>query len=452
MKFGNLLKKELRELITKQVIVSMVVMLVLLIGLGKVMGTTMDEAMNSGKKIKLCDMDNTEFTQSLIDVLESDENEIELVSLQSEDYAAEMARLELDGLVVIPSGFTDKVLVSKERASLTFIGVMKGSGLLNSLDGASGEEMVETIEGALTSEILLNTYGISEEEMGRILAPVKTDPVTVVNGKSANVNTGLLSALTMSQSFIIPIAIFLLVMMASQMIMTAISTEKIDKTLETLLSAPVSRISVLSAKMLAAVIVALLNAVVYMIGFSSYITGMMGGAVNEISGAVNDAVSNAGAEVSGEILSTAQAMVQLGLTMSPLNIALFGVQIFLTIMIALSISLILGAIATDAKSVQSLTLPIMLLLMIPYMITMFTDVNSLPMAAKVLVYAIPFTHTYTAVGNMMYGHTGILIFGIIYQLVFFVVCMFLAAKMFTTDKIFTMSASDFSRKKTPAAK
>ena len=451
MKFGNLLKKELRELITKQVIISMVVMVVLLVSLGQVLGQSMDKALNSGNEIKLCDMDNTEFTQSLIEVLRAEEHDIQMVTLESEDYAAEMARLELDGLVIIPSGFTDKVLTSKEKASLTYVGVLTGSGLMNNLDGASGGDMVDTIESALTSEIMLNTYNITPEEMERILSPVETNSVTVVNDKFANVNSGVLSAVTMSQSFIIPIAIFLLVMMASQMIMTAISTEKIDKTLETLLSAPVSRLSVLTAKMLAAVIVALLNAVVYMIGFSAYITGMMGGATEELSGAVTSAAESAGANGT-EILSTAQAMVQLGLTMSPLNIVLFGVQIFLTIMIALSISLILGALATDAKSVQSLTMPIMLLLMIPYMITMFVDVNTLPVFAKVLVYAIPFTHTYTAVGNMMYGHTAILVFGIIYQLVFFVVCMFLAAKMFTTDRIFTMSASDFSRKKTPAAK
>lgn len=447
MKFGNLLKKELGELITKQVIVSMIVMLVLLIAMGQVFGSAMEDAASGGNNFALCDMDSTQFTSDLIDTLKADGNEINIVTVESGDYAAEMKRLDLDGLTVIPKGFTDAVLVSKQKAEIVSVTVLKGSGLMNVLDGASSGDSIDTIKDSLKNEILMNTYGISEEEIDRIVSPVEVSPVTIVNDKSANVDASLLSALSMSQSFIIPIAIFLLVMMASSMIMQAISTEKIDKTLETLLSAPVSRLSVLGAKMLSAVIVALMNAVVYMIGFTFYIGGMTGGMIGEVSGEIENAAEQIGAN-SDSIMSTAQAMSQLGLTMTPLNIVLFGIQIFLTIMIALSASLMLGAMATDVKSVQSLTLPVMLLLMIPYMITMFVDVNSLPVAAKVILYAIPFTHTYTAVGNMIYGHTAILIFGIIYQAVFFVVCMYLATKLFTSDKLFTLSADSFMRKKT----
>ena len=65
-------------------------------------------------------------------------------------------------------------------------------------------------------------------------------------------------------------------MFASQMIISAISTEKIDKTLETLLSAPVSRIAVLSSKMLAATIISALYAAIYMLGFSNMMSGMGG--------------------------------------------------------------------------------------------------------------------------------------------------------------------------------
>ena len=43
MKFGNLLKKELRELITKQALISMVFTMALLIFMGQIMGGAMEE-------------------------------------------------------------------------------------------------------------------------------------------------------------------------------------------------------------------------------------------------------------------------------------------------------------------------------------------------------------------------------------------------------------------------
>ena len=90
------------------------------------------------------------------------------------------------------------------------------------------------------------------------------------------------------------------------MIIGAISTEKIDKTLETLLSAPVSRLSVILAKMLAAAIVALLNAVVYMLGFTGYLSSML-------SQSIGDASLG---EVVGQAQTMDDVMTQLGVNMT----------------------------------------------------------------------------------------------------------------------------------------
>lgn len=228
---------------------------------------------------------------------------------------------------------------------------------------------------------------------------------------------------------IIPIIVFVLVMYTSQMIIGAISTEKIDKTLETLLSAPVSRSSVLGAKMLAAAIVALINAVAFMIGYYVFIGGAMTSAMSgeEIGAVVSDT------------LSYDKAMNQLGLHLGIVDYLLVGVQTFLTIMISLSVSIILGAMANDAKSAQSLIMPVMMCAMIPYMISMVSDINTLPTVIKTIVYAIPFTHTFTAMNNLMFGNDRIFVFGIIYQAVVFVICMFFAIRIFNSDKIFTSS-------------
>ncbi|MCM1358024.1 MAG: ABC transporter permease, partial [Prevotella sp.] len=118
---------------------------------------------------------------------------------------------------------------------------------------------------------------------------------------------------------------------------------------------------------------------------------------------------------------------------------LVGVQLFLTIMICLSVSIMLGALVNDTKSSQTVIMPIMMLAMVPYLISMLADINTLPMAIRILVYAIPFTHTFSGMSNLMFGNTAIFYGGLVYQVIVFSICMFFALRLFNSDKILTIS-------------
>lgn len=445
MKFGNLLKKELRELITKQAIISMVFTMALLIFMGQIMGGAMEEGFDTSK-ITLCNQDDSEFTAEVLKKIEdSQTTEINYVTFESDDYAAELERLDIKNAVIIPQGYGESITVKKEPALIKFVSTMSTAGIASSMSTISGSDVISRIQTVCMNEIMSENYGLAEDDIALIREPMTTVEYTVNNGKTAQVSASALGAITMMQSMIAPFAIFFLLLMASQMIMTAISTEKIDKTLETLLSAPVSRMTVLSAKMVAAVISALLNALFMIVGFALYMVGMMGSAVNEIS--TTDMSNVDVSAVSEGVTGVGQAMAELGIALTPMSYVLFALQLFFTIAIGLAISLILGAMATDVKSVQTLTMPIMIAVMIPFFITMFMDVNSMSAVFKFVVYAIPFTHTYMALSNLMNGNMLIFWGGLAYQIIFFAVCMFLAVKMFTTDKLFTMSFSTDSASK-----
>ena len=209
--------------------------------------------------------------------------------------------------------------------------------------------------------------------------------------------------------------------------MNAIANEKIDKTLETLLSAPVSRLAIIGSKMLAAAIIALINAAVFMFGFSFF-----------VSDSTTEVTETAKSAVEGSI-SMDEAFRQLGISLSTGDYILVGLQLFFTILICLSASLILGALVDDPKKTQNMLMPIMMLAIVPYMISMLADINTLPTPVKLVVYAIPFTHTFTSIPNLMFGHTTLFIFGLIYQILFFIVCIFFALRIFMTDRIFTIS-------------
>lgn len=444
MKLGNLLKKELGELFTKQAIISMVFTMVLLIIMGQVMGNVMEESFDTSS-ITVCNLDDSEFTNELLRKIDDGvSTEINYINIQGEDYASELERLEIKNAVIIPEGYADSVLNKKEAGVLKFVSELPLGGFSGTMNGLSASDVISVIEEATANEILIKTYGVSSDEVGRIENPTILVEYTVLNGKMAQVSSTALSGILMMQAFIAPFVIFFLLLMASQMIMTAISTEKIDKTLETLLSTPVSRMSVLGAKMLAAVIAALANALFMMVGFFFYMTGMMGGMLGEITAVVDSTGVSASI---GQVTDMGSAMTAIGLTLSPLSYLLFGVQLFFTLAIGLSVSLILGAMATDVKSVQTLVMPIMIAVLIPFFVTMFTNVNQMSPVVKIILYLIPFTHTYTALTNLMTGDMLIFWIGLAYQIIFFIVCMYLAVKMFTTDKLFTMSFSTDAAKK-----
>lgn len=439
MKLGNLLKKELKELLTPQAIFSMIFTCVLLIVMGKVMGGAMDEALNNSS-VNIANLDSSEFTEEMINKLPDYGADPTIVTLESDDYTKEMERLEIKNLVIIPEGFGDSVMNGSEAAGVDCVSIVTGGGLTASMQNISSSSLTASISSYVRNYIESEKMNLTDSEKALLAEPVVTVEYTTANGKTVQVSADMLMSVLMSQSMIAPFAVFFLILMASQMIMTAISTEKIDKTLETLMSAPVSRITVLTAKMISAVIVALLNAGAMIIGFAFYMQSMMGSAAAELEEGA--AVNTAG------ITSGAEAMASLGLTLGIGDILLFGVDLFLTIAIGLSVSLILGAMATDTKSVQTLVMPVMMATMIPFFVTMFADVNSMSPVFRIIMYIIPFTHTYTAMGNLMFGQTALVIGGMIYQAVFFAVCMYLAVKMFTSDLLFTMNFSaDSGRKK-----
>ena len=432
MKFINLLKKELVELVNKQMLLGLVIAFAILFIVGEVTNEVIEDVQSNIYNVNIVDEDDSDFSHEIIEKLKTlqgseDEDGIKLniipkADLNKDNYSAVLDKHKIDSLIIIPSGFSKTILEENKTAELKTVSRMKSASALSSVssDTSGG---INLINDCIKTKIMTEK-GIEAEDISVIDTPVTVSDTTVVDGKQSEISAGNIMSNMMTRNMIIPIIVFVLVIYTSQMIVNAISTEKIDKTLETLLSAPVSRTSILSSKMLAAAIVALLNAVVYMIGFSSFVKGATGSVAE---GAASQTVN------------VGEAMKQLGLTLSAGDYVLIGLQMFLTIMISLSVSIILGAMVNDAKSAQTIIMPIMFCAMVPYMISMVADVNTLPTAIKTAVYAIPFTHTFTSMNNLMFGNYSLFYIGVGYQALLFIVCMFCAVKLFNSDKILTAS-------------
>lgn len=432
MKFFSILKKELREMLNMQMILMLVFLVVVMYSMSGFVDSAIDESMEESAEIVLCDKDNTEFSKSVIRFIEHPtaeseaDNEVKLITLESDDYAAELKRLDKKSFVIIPEGFTDKIN-SGEQAELIYVSKMTSFSTMSNMNAGS-ETAVAYIEAAVKSAIFTNKVQLgklSENEVTQINSPITIKENTIVGDKSSEISQMILYSSVFGQTLLLPLVVYMLILLGSQSMINAVTAEKLDKTLETLLSAPVSRLSVLSAKMLAAAIVALINAAVYMVGMNNMTTAA--------SGAVPDEYKKYAAE--------------LGISFGLKYYLLIGIQMLLSTLIALSLAMILGAFAKNVKSSQTLLMPILFLTIIPFMAAEFIDISSLPGAIKYLLYAIPFTHTFMASDTVTFSKTSLYVGGLIYQAVFLMICVIAAIKIFTTDKIVTASENTSSRRK-----
>lgn len=434
MKFWKLFKKELKDLMTIQTLLSLILGVGIFLLLGNVMSDVGEDMQGKMGSAVICDQDQSQLSKQTIAILEQEG--LKIVQIQGSTPAELIQKAyetdEHTSVAVIPKGF-EKGIQSGKIQEIQIISELKSFSMLGGSD-SSAANAADMMKEIISTSIMKQTNPNADTEY--LKNPIQTADVTVVAGKSEKINSNMLMNFAMQQSIFIPIIVFILITFATQLNAAAIANEKNDKTLETLLSAPVSRLAVLGSKMCASGVFSLIMAGVYMFGFSSYMGGLTGGL-----GASEEMMDSSGINA---------ALSNLGLKLSVAQYALIGVQLFLTILIALTISMILGALAKDLKSAQSLTVPLMFLTMIPYFITMFLDVNSLPFIGKLLIYLIPFTHTFTASPNLLFANYTTFFIGMAYQIIVLAIVLFIAVRVFSSDKIFTMTL-EFGKKKKNAA-
>lgn len=433
MKFYKLLKKEVKELLTIQALLGAIVMAGMFLLLGNVINSVGSGIMNSAETVVICDQDQTETSKGAIDYLTQNGVKVTQINSSSPVEMIKEAKKSDDhsAVLIIPAGFESGIASSKPQ-QLQIVSSLTSFAVASDND-PSAQKAADSVADYISEK----SAAKGSIDAKFLKQPITTQNTTVVGDKSEIADADALKSFGMSQSIFIPIILFILVMMATQLNCAAIANEKTDKTLETLLSAPVSRLDVIGSKMCASVIYSVLMAAVFIVGYAAFMGTMTGASMpTDMTG---------GESLTGNMSGLSNSLETLGIKLGAGHFAMLGVQLFLTIAIALTISMILGALAKDIKATQGLITPLMFATMIPYIVTMVADVNTLPTVAKTLLYAIPFTHTFTATGNVLFGNMGMFWFGVAYQAVWLLGVVWLAVRVFSSDKIFTMTL-EFKKK------
>jgi ABC-2 type transport system permease protein len=120
-----------------------------------------------------------------------------------------------------------------------------------------------------------------------------------------------------------------------------------------------------------------------------------------------------------------------------LSYVLIGLSLFMALLSALALAISVSVFAEDVRGAQALVGPLSILFIFPMLFALFTDIYSLPFPLSIILLAIPFTHPILAANVAFTGNYLAAIGGIAYMTIFTVAVLYVAARLFGTEKILT---------------
>ncbi|MCO6041598.1 ABC transporter permease [Thermococcus alcaliphilus] len=412
--FWILVMKELKDLLRDKGLIFGIIIVPLIIypALGQMMQVGFEQAQEE-TKVVLVNLDEGQYGDLLIKALETAPNvtltKIDALSIDEAIRKAQEKNYNM--IVIIPQNFS-KAIENNQKAQVEVYGIIKG------ISGGMREAVSEgRINAVLT---VLNEYLAKlkiqqniEGDPEAILRPIDAKSFTVIKGRIVAVPPSLVANIIASQSFSMPIVIFIMIILVAQMSAGSMAMEKENKTLETLLTLPVKRITIVAGKMVGTAVIGIIAAIAYMIGMRNYL---------------------------GSLTSSAQvgiSLEDLGLAVTPQGAALFVLIMFLAMIFALSFAMLLAVFAEDTKSANTVVSAGIMPLAFPTFILMFADIETLPLAIKYFLLAIPFSHPILASRAMLMGEYSTMYASAIYLGAISVLTLFVTARFFTTEKILT---------------
>ncbi|MEM0274979.1 MAG: ABC transporter permease [Nitrososphaerota archaeon] len=391
MSFRALLYKELKELfLEKSIIIGVIIMPLLLFPiLGGVISFTVTEVVKEVTiehvKVAVENLDRGIYSKLLIQKML--ENGLQIVVV--EDYM-DLRRLFNEGVPVflrVPENFTESIM-GRETATIyitynvevvrmqtiTFI-----SRIANRFSKVY-EEFAETI--AKEKNIDLEFYKM----------PIREISNTFFRGGSVNLPPEYLVNTVVSLVYGLPLVALIIISLTATISATSVGLEKETKTLEILLTLPISRLKILFVKMLATTIISLIGMASFMIGFTIYITS--------ISLRLSSVLQRSTTSSNFDLLPQPQSLFMISFQGIPLLL----IAIFATMLLTMSIGVLVGVLADDVRGAQQLVGAATFLPMFPaFFINMFLEVDDLDLPAKILMYINPYTHFFKSLNYIVSG-------------------------------------------------
>jgi ABC-2 type transport system permease protein len=412
----NIVVKEVKELVRDpKILLPMIIIPMLMFPLmGFAIQFSIEAAGQSMENVSvgLTDNDGGSVAKSLMEYLKaSNVTVVQVDSSNTSNAFGYVQESNLTGLIVIPAGFSQNI-TDGQVSNLEVYVPFRGGSIIESTSSSGVTARVSSFEEALVYQRIGEKF---IEPPQTVLNPIALSEKSIVKGKGVDINPNVLFSLVTSQSTFMPAGIMVLLIFAMQLAATAVASEKEEKTLETLLTLPINRELILAGKLTGSIVVAVVGALAYLVGFSFYI--------NSFTGLIP---TDAGIDLAA-----------IGLAPTLLSYLLLGLSLFMALISALALAISISIFAEDVRGAQALVGPLYVLFVVPMIFSLFTDITTLPFPLSTILLAIPFTHPILAANVAFTGNYLVAAGGIIYMALFTVGVLYIAARLFGTEKILT---------------
>ncbi len=314
-------------------------------------------------------------------------------------------------IYVIPRGFT-RNLTANKTAYIKYYIVFTSLTLTELGLIGTAQRYIESYAENISATII----AVHGADPGFARNPVKPRGGAVISNKVIEAEPGLVAGAVIGASVIIPVVVIVLVSMMIQFASTSMAVEKEEKMLETLLTLPVKRTTIIAAKILVAAAVSLLVSAIYGIVFIAFFastTSPTPGAAGE-QGAVINTVSHT-------------------LSITPWAAASLLATLAANMILVLAIGITLSLFAEDIRTAQMINSyavgPLFILALIPMF---YTPPGSLTPYA-----AIPIANIAAIPKAAILGETTPLIIAPTATTIYAATASMIASRIIGSEKIFT---------------
>ncbi|MCQ5374397.1 MAG: ABC transporter permease [Candidatus Methanomethylicia archaeon] len=370
--------------------------------------------------VYVLDEDRGEIPQRIIGSLRDQGVAVRLVGGPYEEAIREISGGGI--LVVLPEGLSQRIESGNRGELLVYYG-FKDFSMLESLNAQRMAGLLNGIESQLVRDIISENMPGADPDS--VINPLSVNEKSVIKGVAQPISPYVLTNIVRMQGLMGPLVIMIVLILAMQVAATSIAIEKEAKTLETLLTIPVSRLNILFGKLVGSVTIALLATVANVFAFTYYIGAITSQATSSI----------------GNL-----DLTSVGLIPPPEGYFLLGLTLFGALVSALALALTLGTLSQDVRGAQSIIGVVIVPIFLPTIFLMMGDMQTLPLSIQAVLYAIPFTYPVLASQSLITGNYGPILAGLVYMAFFTLFTLYVAAKVFTTEKVMTGRIS-FKRRK-----
>ena len=383
------------------------------------MQLAVQQAISGTKTVAVLDLDKTTYSQGLIRYLENKGVHVIEVTGDSQqniqEIANSLAKQKISVLLVINKGFGAQI-AEKKPAKIQLVSIIEELSMFSGIQASSIQQLVDDYVLGL----LVNGTGLT---VSIVRNPTNFTSATYLSSKQLFLPYGpeFMFGFTFS-ALIVPFIVMGIAMTVMQMSATSMAVENEERTLETLLTLPVSSTQILVSKLLGMFIVSLVGTIFEVIGLVLYF-GIFAYALG-----IPTPNTNA---VMGMPTNFSDLLPLSGLPFLALSL-------ILSLFFYASIGVIVGALSRDVRIANTLMSPIGIIFIVPAYIIVFAPSSFYGPAIRALLYILPITQPTIMARDMIASQlppeTPVYLLA---SLLFSLILIYIAGKLFSIE---TMSS------------